>query len=1597
MFWKSNGKKKKGLCGCLRSDTKDDDDEHADVELTHQSLGSSRGLANDTSPRHSSRWSALEQKDELESEKQRFNEMETFYKQKLDVARSALKQKDEELQSEKLRFNDMETVYKQKLEAERHQKEADLRTRSDYQHRQRSLKEDLKSLQQRFHDMETFYKRKLEAGRLQKEADMMTRSDQEHRQSSSLKQKDGELKSLKQRINDMQTWYEQKLNEERSVLEKKDEELKSEKQKFNEMETIYKQQLDAERSVLEKKEDELESEKQRFSAMETFYEQKLGTERLQKESDVKSRCDQEHRQRLSLTRVYEDKLDEQRSALEQKDQELKSVTLRLMETENYYKKKLDLEKSAQKQKDEELEQQRSALKKKDEELKSEKQRSLKQKELKSLQQRLDDMEMSHKQKLGEQRSVLMKKDEELESERQRLTEMETSYKEKLDLEKSVLKKKNEELESEKRRFKDMETFYEQQLEAERRQKEADVRTTSDQEHRQRLSLKREYEAKFSDQRSALEQKDKELKSVRLRLAEMETSYKEKLDLEKSVLKKKNEELESVKQRFKDMETFYEQQLEAERRQKEADVRTTSDQEHRQRLSLKREYEAEFSDLRSALEQKDKELKSVRLRLTEMETSFENKLHLEKSLKQKELKSLQQRLDDMEMSHKQKLGEQRSVLMKKDEELESERQRFKDMETFYEQQLDAERRQKEADVRTTSDQEHRQRLSLKREYEAKFSDQRSALEQKDKELKSVRLRLTEMETSYKEKLDLEKSVLKKKNELESEKRRFKDMETFYEQQLEAERRQKEADVRTTSDQEHRQRLSLKREYDAKFSDQRSALEQKDKELKSVRLRLTEMETSYKEKLDLEKSVLKKKNEELESEKRRLKNMETFYEKQLDVERRQKEADVRTTSDQEHRQRSALEQKDKELKSVRLRLTEMETSYKEKLDLEKSVLKKKNEELESVKQRFKDMETFYEQQLEAERRQKEADVRTTSDQEHRQRLSQKREYEAKFSDQRSALEQKDKELKSVRLRLTEMETSFENKLHLEKSALKQKDGELEQQRSALKQKDEELQHKVTETETFYKQELKRERSALKQKDQELKTEKQRFSDMETFYKRKLEEARSALKKKDEELKSFKNRMAGGISGSVMRNSRELQHNLDDMIMAANSVDSKKLDSTLSAEKARLQQDLNNMKAALKQKDEELRSFKDRLAEEVSATIKTGATESLNSPVSKSRLREMYERFKLLQWPKIKDQLRACKMSPKETKTLIQQTFREAAAEMQRKKEQIEVFDQMDSSSGQTPQKVKEYRLLTIQNLQMSLYHSKALIKTSHPEPEAQDSQDVQEKLRALLSECYWMGSLMALNNPPLRPDWENHVPSMNPWDMLPSGLTMVNDVRGSITRGRRTSTEDQLQEKLSKMSAALKQKDEELRSFKDRLAEGVSASIKTGTTESLNSPVSKSRLREMYEQFKLLQWPKVKDQLRACKMSPKETKTLIQQTFREAAAEMQRKKEQIEVFDQMESSSGQTPQKVQEYRLLTIQNLQMSLYHSKDLIKTSHPEPEAGYSQDDMEKLRSLLSECYWMGSLMALNNPPLQPDWENHIPTMNPWDMLPSGLKAFSVM
>ena len=43
-------------------------------------------------------------------------------------------------------------------------------------------------------------------------------------------------------------------------------------------------------------------------------------------------------------------------------------------------------------------------------------------------------------------------------------------------------------------------------------------------------------------------------------------------------------------------------------------------------------------------------------------------------------------------------------------------------------------------------------------------------------------------------------------------------------------------------------------------------------------------------------------------------------------------------------------------------------------------------------------------------------------------------------------------------------------------------------------------------------------------------------------------------------------------------------------------------------------------------------------------------------------------------------------------------------------------------------------------------------------------------------------------------------------------------------------------------------------------------------------------------------------------------------------------------------------------------------------------------------RDLAAECYWLGCLMAFNNPPLQPDWESHIPGPDAWNIFPPAIK-----
>ncbi|CAI5677949.1 unnamed protein product [Oreochromis niloticus] len=386
---------------------------------------------------------------------------------------------------------------------------------------------------------------------------------------------------------------------------------------------------------------------------------------------------------------------------------------------------------------------------------------------------------------------------------------------------------------------------------------------------------------------------------------------------------------------------------------------------------------------------------------------------------------------------------------------------------------------------------------------------------------------------------------------------------------------------------------------------------------------------------------------------------------------------------------------------------------------------------LKQRMAEMEILYRKKVDELRLQKEANVK--SELEHKERKAQMEKfYKKKVEDMRSALKKKEEELKSFKDRMAEMETFYRKKVD-----------EIRLQREADVKS--ELEHK------------------------------ERMAEMEKFYKKKVEDMRSALKKKEEELKSFKDRMAAEITVSVRQDTKHPNIPV----------------SKTPAEMEMLYKEkLDEMSSALKRKDDELKSVKHRMAEmetfckkkvdemrpaeEVFFSVMTGDTESMNNPVSKTRLTEMYTKLKLVQWPKVKDHLKSKNMNPTTTKALVQKMFKSASEEMEKKKKQIEeVFILIESSSGISPQKVKQYIQLANHNLQMSLYHS-SKEDLKNLELEGQYPHDVIIKLRFMASECYWLGCLMALNNPPLYPDWKSHIPGMDAWNIFPRDIKPYFDM-------------------------------------------------------------------------------------------------------------------------------------------------------------------------------------------------------------------------------
>uniref|UniRef100_A0AAV2JYK6 Uncharacterized protein n=1 Tax=Knipowitschia caucasica TaxID=637954 RepID=A0AAV2JYK6_KNICA len=133
------------------------------------------------------------------------------------------------------------------------------------------------------------------------------------------------------------------------------------------------------------------------------------------------------------------------------------------------------------------------------------------------------------------------------------------------------------------------------------------------------------------------------------------------------------------------------------------------------------------------------------------------------------------------------------------------------------------------------------------------------------------------------------------------------------------------------------------------------------------------------------------------------------------------------------------------------------------------------------------------------------------------------------------------------------------------------------------------------------------------------------------------------------------------------------------------------------------------------------------------------------------------------------------------------------------------------------------------------------------------------------------------------------------------------------------------------SALEQKEEQFRSFKDRVAENVLLSSTTENTENMNSPVNRSRLTEMYQQLRVCVWPHIN-------------------------------------WTQPEHRARYLVQ-VDTFRRRALENLQMVLLHSSKQQVCVKAFPSLSGPELD------LASECYWLGCLMALHSPPLHPDWD----------------------
>ncbi|XP_038163752.1 uncharacterized protein LOC119798381 isoform X2 [Cyprinodon tularosa] len=211
---------------------------------------------------------------------------------------------------------------------------------------------------------------------------------------------------------------------------------------------------------------------------------------------------------------------------------------------------------------------------------------------------------------------------------------------------------------------------------------------------------------------------------------------------------------------------------------------------------------------------------------------------------------------------------------------------------------------------------------------------------------------------------------------------------------------------------------------------------------------------------------------------------------------------------------------------------------------------------------------------------------------------------------------------------------------------------------------------------------------------------------------------------------------------------------------------------------------------------------------------------------------------------------------------------------------------------------------------------------------------------------------------------------------------------ISKARKDRKTAEIKKENKELKEAIKKLKEDISSLKDKVAKEVALSIKTGQTESLYNPVSQARLKEMYDDLRL-RWPAIKKHLESNKEKPDTVRVKIQDAFENAKSKVSDLRQQMNKLIDEENLSDEVLQKLTQLKQSAAQDFQLALYHTRNHVYEVLDQKCTSINTEDI--MKDLLSECSWLGQLMALNNPTIQPDWENHTPGKDTWHILPKNL------